>query len=95
MSFISQTFVQFKQKSFTAERSSDSRIATPVLETRSFHRPTRVTAPTAGLYNTVLRVRCGASVYVAVLRGEEAELGHEENPVIHSRSDSSRVCRER
>jgi len=36
-------------------------------------RPPYFSPPTAGLYSTVLRVRCGAPVYVAFLRGEGAE----------------------
>ena len=45
----------------------------------------------AGLCNTVLRVWCGTPVYVAVLRGEGAELGYEENPVIRHQSDHTRI----
>jgi len=48
--------------------------------------------PPTGLYNTVLRVRCGAPVYVAVLRRVGAVLGHEHNPAIRPRCDSGRVC---
>ena len=39
--------------------------------------------------------QCGAPVRVAVLLGARADLGHEENPVIHHHPDSGRVCRKR
>ena len=64
-----------------------------------------VAVPPVVVVHVVLELRLGArrlgrgrrvahDVVVALL-GAQADLGHEENPVIHYRSDSSRVCRKR